>query len=59
MINYDTGFAYSSNVAATKLALKLGNVKLKEFYESLGFGKKTGIELPGEETGIIRLTYES
>lgn len=59
LINYDTGFAYSSNVGATKLALKLGNVKLKEFYESLGFGSKTGIELPGEESGIIRLTYES
>lgn len=58
-INYDTGFAYSSNVGATNLALKLGNVKLREFYESLGFGKKTGIELPGEENGIIRLTYES
>ncbi len=58
-ISYDTGFAYSSNVGATNLALKLGNVKLREFYESLGFGKKTGLELPGEESGIIRLTYES
>jgi len=58
-ISYDTGFAYSSNVAATKLALELGNVKLKEFYEKLGFGSKTGIELPGEENGIIKLTYES
>lgn len=59
MINYDTGFAYSSNVGATNLALKVGNVKLREFYESLGFGTKTGIELPGEESGLIRLTYES
>ena len=25
----------------------------------LGFGSKTGIELPGEESGILRLTYES
>ena len=58
-ISYDTGFAYSSNVAATKLALELGNVKLKDFYETLGFGSKTGIELPGEENGIIKLTYES
>ena len=62
MINYDTGFAYSSNVGATNLALKLEEKekgKLKEFYESLGFGSKTGIELPGEESGILRLTYES
>lgn len=58
-ISYDKGFAYSSNVAATNLALELGNKKLREFYNSLGFGSKTGIELPGEESGIIRLTYES
>lgn len=58
-INYDTGFAYSSNVGATNLALKLGNVKLREFYESLGFGSKTGIELPAEESGLLRMTYES
>ena len=58
-INFDTGFAYSSNVGATYLALKVGNVKLREFYESLGFGEKTGIELPGEETGVLRMTYES
>lgn len=58
-INYDTGFAYSSNVGATHLALKLGSEKLRTFYESLGFGSKTGIELPGEESGVLRLTYES
>lgn len=58
-ISYDKGFAYSSNVAATNLALELGNKKLREFYNNLGFGKKTGIELPGEESGIIRLTYET
>ena len=58
-ISYDTGFAYSSNVGATYLAKKLGNTKLREYYESLGFGKKTNIELPGEESGILRITYES
>lgn len=58
-ISYDKGFAYSSNVAATNLALELGSKKLREFYNSLGFGSKTGIELPGEESGIIKLTYES
>ncbi len=61
-INYDTGFAYSSNVGATNLALKLEAKEkglLKEFYESLGFGSKTEIELPGEESGVLRLTYES
>lgn len=58
-INYDTGFSYSSNVAATKLALSLGVGKLKDFYEMCGFGKKTGISLPGEGEGILNFNYES
>lgn len=58
-IDFDTGFAYSSNVAATKLALQLGTNKLKSFYETLGFGKKTGIELPGELEGANNFVYES
>lgn len=52
-ITYDVGFAYSSNVAATNLANRIGSKDLQEFYKSLGFGSKTGISLPGEETGII------
>ncbi len=58
-INYDTGFSYSSNVAATKLALNLGVSKLKDFYETCGFGKKTGITLPSESIGSINFNYES
>ena len=58
-ISYNTGFAYSSNVAATKLAQQLGTKKLKKFYENLGYGKKTGIELPGELPGKMTFTYES
>jgi len=58
-ISYDTGFTYSSNVAATNLALKLGSAKLSDFYDTLRFGKKTGITLPGEATGLIDFNYES
>lgn len=59
VIDYDTGFAYSSNVAATKLALELGASKLRSFYETLGFGKTTGITLPGELSGTVKFNYES
>ena len=59
VINYDTGFAYSSNVAATNLALKIGSAKLNDFYDLAGFGKKTGITLPGEAAGKIDFMYES
>ena len=58
-INYDTGFAYSSNVAATKLGLTLGVQRLKDFYTKCGFGKKTGIELPGELSGQLNFTYQT
>lgn len=58
-INYDTGFAYSSNVAATKLALKLKVSGLSKYYKNLGFGTKTGIELANEVSGKIKFQYES
>jgi len=58
-ITYDKGFAYSSNVAASNLALKLGVGKLMDFYEACGFGKKTGITLPGELQGTLDVVYES
>ena len=59
VITFDTGFAYSSNVAATTLALRLGAEKLNNYYDSLGFGKKTGIELSNEAEGDINFYYKS
>lgn len=59
VISYDQGFANSSNVAATNLALELGRDKLRKTYEDLGFGSVTGIELPGEVKGKISFNYKS
>ncbi len=58
-ITYDTGFAYSSNVAATILALRLGIDGLRDYYDKLGFGKKTGIELSNEVSGDMEISYQS
>ena len=58
-ITYNKGFAHSSNVGATKLALSLGSQKLREYYESCGFGSKTGITLPAEASGTLNFKYES
>ncbi len=58
-ITYDTGFAYSSNVAASLLGLSLGTDTLKNYYKTLGFGSKTGIELANEVKGKIKFTYKS
>ena len=58
-ISYDYGYAMSSNIAVANL---LENVitkdELKTCYENYGFGKKTGINLPGELTGDIDFTYD-
>ena len=61
-ITFDTGFAYSSNVAATTLAFRLldyGDKKLPDYYDALGFGKKTGIELANEVSGDMDVLYKS
>ena len=58
-ITFDEGFMGSSNVAASKLGLKLGRAKLKDYYNSLGFGTKTDIGLPNESYGIINFRYNT
>src|SRR5215813_7478558 len=46
--------AKSSNVAAIKLGLRVGDPTMYEYIRRYGFGSKTGIELPGETNGILR-----
>ena len=45
---------YSSNIGTMKSAIKLGENRLYRYTKRFGFGKKTGIDLPGEVKGIIR-----
>ena len=44
--------AQSSNIGAVKIALLEGPDKFNGWVHDLGFGTPTGIELPGEETGV-------
>lgn len=44
----------SSNIGAAKIGLALGNPRLEAYLRAFGFGKATGIDLPGEESGILR-----
>ncbi|MFH1395384.1 MAG: penicillin-binding transpeptidase domain-containing protein [Candidatus Omnitrophota bacterium] len=44
----------SSNIGTVKAASKLGEAKLYSYIDRFGFGKKTGITLPGEVDGISR-----
>ncbi|HXD31293.1 MAG TPA: penicillin-binding protein [Pyrinomonadaceae bacterium] len=44
----------SSNVAAIKLGVKVGDPAMFEYIKLYGFGSRTGVELPGETPGLLR-----
>ena len=44
---------HSSNIGAAKLGLQLGENRLYDYVKTLGFGDRTGIDLPGEIGGVI------
>ena len=44
---------HSSNVGATKIAQELGGRKLYGYIRDFGFGKPTGVDLWGEDLGIV------
>jgi cell division protein FtsI (penicillin-binding protein 3) len=44
----------SSNVAAIKLALKVGQDKFYSYIRDFGFGARSGLELPGETRGLLQ-----
>lgn len=43
----------SCNPVFASIALKLGRDKLLEYIKAFGFGAKTGIDFPGEATGLL------
>jgi cell division protein FtsI (penicillin-binding protein 3) len=43
----------SSNIGAAKVAMLLGEERLYRYLTDFGFGRKTGVDLPGEEGGIL------
>jgi cell division protein FtsI (penicillin-binding protein 3) len=45
--------AKSSNVAAIKLGLRVGDPAMYDYIRRFGFGSRTGIELPGETAGLV------
>jgi len=44
---------YSSNIGAAKLGLRLGPDRLRQCVAGYQFGRRHGIDLPGEEPGIV------
>lgn len=48
----------SSNIATSKIAMRLSKDTFYQYARNLGFGTPTGIDLPHEETGILPKPYE-
>lgn len=46
--------AHSSDVAAIKVGMRLGNERLDHYIRAYGFGATTGVELPGETRGLAK-----
>ena len=54
LLSFDEVLAKSSNIGTIKLGLRLGEEKLYEYIRKFGFGEKTGVDLPGEQVGLLR-----
>ncbi|MCR5219633.1 MAG: transpeptidase family protein [bacterium] len=53
-IQVDDILKFSSNIASAKIGRSLGRQRLYHYLGDFGFGRKTGIDLPGEVGGVLR-----
>ncbi len=53
-VSYSEAMAHSSNVCAIKTGLSVGRDDFSAMVRRMGFGARTGIELPAEVNGIVR-----
>jgi cell division protein FtsI (penicillin-binding protein 3) len=54
VITVHEALEHSSDVAAVKLALKVGPDHFYQYIRDFGFGSRTGAEMPGETRGLLR-----
>ena len=54
VITIAEALAHSSDVAAIKVGMRLGDQRLYHYLREYGFGSQTGIELPGETRGLTK-----
>jgi cell division protein FtsI/penicillin-binding protein 2 len=52
-LSFEEILAKSSNVGTIKMGLRLGEERFYSYIRGFGFGNKTGIELPGEQVGLL------
>ena len=54
LITLEDALGQSCNPAMIQLSARLGGKKMAAYQIQLGFGSKTGIDLPGEEAGLLK-----
>ena len=60
VISFDKGYAMSSNVGVINIINRhMSSVMLRQYFRKLGFGRKSGIELPNESKGNLEFKYET
>ena len=60
VITFDKGYAMSSNVGVINIINRhMSSIMLRQYFKKLGFGRKTGIELPNESKGNLEFKYET
>lgn len=53
LLSFADVIAQSSNIGSAKIAEKLGRDRFGAALERFGFGRKTGVDLPGEVQGLL------
>ena len=51
VLTFTDVIAQSSNVGTIKVALRLGKERFSKYITAFGFGRKTGVDLPGRDLG--------
>jgi cell division protein FtsI (penicillin-binding protein 3) len=54
VLTFTDVIADSSNVGTIKVALRLGKERFARYISAFGFGKKTGVDMPGEISGQLK-----
>ncbi len=54
MLDYSGILTHSSNIGAIKIGLRLGKERFFRRITSFSIGEKTGVDLPGEVSGLLR-----
>jgi len=52
-LTFEQGLEKSSNIMMGKLGVRLGNARLHRALVAYGFGRRTGVWLPGESNGVV------